>query len=151
MILLDTWKTAVIPNTEWKSKKKLAIGTKNNDEPNTPTVPSISAISANKMNADRIIMAGDFNRNINNVTLTVGGNNLKLNNVINNNSRKFTCCHGINNKKPPNKNTYINDIKYDKAVDHVLDSKHNTDVIYFNNTSTSRGSDHRPVYVKLKY
>jgi hypothetical protein len=48
-ILLDKWNMAVTPNTEWKSKKNAAIGTKNKEEPKPPTVPNISANSARKI------------------------------------------------------------------------------------------------------
>ena len=42
---------AVNPKTDWKSKKKLAIGTKNTEEPKPPMVPAISAsIASNKKN-----------------------------------------------------------------------------------------------------
>ena len=47
LILLDKWNIAVNPKTDWKSKKKLAIGTKNTEEPKPPIVPAISAIIAN--------------------------------------------------------------------------------------------------------
>ena len=36
-----------MPNTESKSKKKLAIGTKKREDPNPPTVPNTSANKAN--------------------------------------------------------------------------------------------------------
>jgi hypothetical protein len=32
-MLLDKWNKAVIPKTEWKSKKKPAMGTKNMEDP----------------------------------------------------------------------------------------------------------------------
>lgn len=48
-MLLERWNNAVMPSTEWKSKKKLAIGTKNKEDPNPPTVPNTSARSANKI------------------------------------------------------------------------------------------------------
>ena len=48
--LLNTWKTAVIPKTDLKSKKSDAIGTNNIDEPKPETVPMTSESSANKVN-----------------------------------------------------------------------------------------------------
>jgi hypothetical protein len=42
--LLIMCNMTVMPSTEWKSTKKPAIGTKNTEEPNPPTVPRISAI-----------------------------------------------------------------------------------------------------------
>jgi hypothetical protein len=52
-ILLETWNKAVTPSTEWKSRKKPAIGTKKSDEPKPPTVPSISASRAKAMKRPR--------------------------------------------------------------------------------------------------
>ena len=50
VMLLETWNNAVIPKTEWKSKKNAAIGMKNTEEPKPPTVPRISAINARRIN-----------------------------------------------------------------------------------------------------
>ena len=111
-------------------------------------------IAAKKITANRIIMAGDFNRNIEDVTLTVGDNNLRLTNVIKSASRKPTCCSSFN--KIHNKTTKKDEItslaknKHNLKYDHVLDSKYNNTTV-FDNEHESRGSDHRPVYVKLKH
>lgn len=49
--LLARWNSAVMPSTDSKSKKKLATGTKNTDEPNPPTVPATSASRARDRNS----------------------------------------------------------------------------------------------------
>ena len=51
LALLARWNSAVMPSTDSKSKKKLAIGTKNTDEPKPPTVPATSASKASARNS----------------------------------------------------------------------------------------------------
>lgn len=55
--LLERWYKAVMPKTDWKSKKKLAMGTKNTDDPKPPTVPKTSASIESKTKTGRYLVS----------------------------------------------------------------------------------------------
>ena len=96
-----------------------------------------------KFDFDRLIMSGDFNRDLNYVELTNSkGKNIKANNAIKVSDRKLTCC------------SYTNILSI--VTDHVLDS--NIQINHENNYATVLlkydnkdilSSDHRPIYAEL--
>ena len=106
---------------------------------------------------DRLIIAGDFNMNINYVKLVVSTSmSLKANNIVSKQIREnnFTCCNDYGVSKEKNEYGFVDNI-LDSAYNKNNKLKYTFKRVFYNHQivepHSNMGSDHTPIYGILPF